>query len=108
MQPITVQLGNSDDKLTQVQWAHCVAEAREQIDAHVKQVHFFGFSEPAATWQNAACVAEIPEENIKSLKNALRNVALLMTPFSTLRSVMWPSAFQALPLKANIEWLMLS
>lgn len=75
MQTITVQLGNSDDKLTQVQWAHCVAEAREQIDAHVKQVHFFGFSEPAATWQNAACVAEIPEENIKSLKNALRNVA---------------------------------
>jgi hypothetical protein len=75
MKTVTIQIGNSDDKLTQVDWAHCVAEARQQIEAHVHQVHFFGWSEPSATWQNVCCVAEIEESRIRSLQDVLRNVA---------------------------------
>ena len=54
---VTIAVGNSDDKLSQSEWAAFIADitrlveqAREDDGAHI---HFAGFSAPAAPWQNA-------------------------------------------------------
>lgn len=55
MTTVTIQIGNSDDKLTQGEWAKYVSE----VDAAVRigtQVHFFGGSPNWYPWQNACWV----------------------------------------------------
>lgn len=56
---VTVQIGNSDDKLSQKDWAHYVSVVRNAIATSAFQVHFSGVSAADATWQNAAFVFEI-------------------------------------------------
>lgn len=53
---ITVQIGNSDNKLGQARWsnyAHSINDILSKSDAIV---HFSGCSDPLAEWQNAAWV----------------------------------------------------
>lgn len=58
MTAIIVQIGNSDDKLTQQGWSHFYDCVDEYIHLHASQVHFSGLSDPKAKWQNAAWVFE--------------------------------------------------
>ena len=58
MRTITIQIGNSDDKLTQIQWASYVSEVDSAIKKAHANIHFSGFSEPGKPWQNAAWVIE--------------------------------------------------
>lgn len=53
-----IQIGNSDNKLTQSEWAHFVAEVRTSVEANANAVHFHGFSPGDAPWQNAAWIVE--------------------------------------------------
>ncbi len=56
---ITIQIGNSDDKLSQAQWAAYIMEVTETIKRYVGcQTHFFACSAGSETWQNAAWVIE--------------------------------------------------
>lgn len=72
---VTIQIGNSDDKLSQSQWAHFCSAVKQQIEAHAFRVHFCGGSEADAPWQNMCWVIEIQPMNTNSLKDVLRNVA---------------------------------
>ena len=68
---ITVQIGNTDDKLTQAEWAAYVLMVKDTILRHCIQVHFFGGSVNYDRWQNVAWVFECKEERKESLMRAL-------------------------------------
>lgn len=71
---ITIQIGNSDDKLTQSQWAQFVFAVDMEVRARSTQVHFFGFSPADKPWQNACWVAEVEDFYYDTLKRMLQNV----------------------------------
>jgi len=56
-----IQIGNSDDKLTQAQWAHFFKRVDNAVRSRASQIHFSGTSHPSAEWQNAAWIFEIEE-----------------------------------------------
>lgn len=72
MKTICIQIGNSDDKLTQFEWSNYTNRTDNEITEHAKQVHFYGCSYGDSIWQNAAWVFEIEEENIGKLRVALK------------------------------------
>ena len=73
MQTLTVQIGNSDNKLSQQEWAHFVAAVRKIIGDWSCRIHFQGGSDWDAPWQNACWVCEVDhtgkDELIKRLSN---------------------------------------
>ena len=56
---ITVLIGNSDNKLSQAEWAEFYAHVDDAVNEHAKSVQFSGASNGAAPWQNACWVAVI-------------------------------------------------
>ena len=56
---VTVQIGNSDDKLSQREWSDFVGRVHGSIGYFADQIHFSGHSSPNVCWQNAAWVFEI-------------------------------------------------
>ena len=56
---VTIQIGNSDDKLPQKVWAHYVRECHELVRRHSHQLHFGGGSSPYAPWQNHCWVMNV-------------------------------------------------
>lgn len=72
---VTIQIGNSDNKLTQEEWALFVATVQDVVTSKVKYagatVHFFGTSAGHERWQNAAWVVEVAEEGEPSLKKSV-------------------------------------
>lgn len=63
-----IQIGNTDNKLTQQEWASFVAYAHEAICRHAYAIHFHGGSESFAPWQNAAWIIELLPGSDKQLK----------------------------------------
>ncbi len=66
MKTITIQIGNSDDKLSQSSWSAFIHRVNNTIDIYAYDVYFTGFSLPTAGWQNACWVFSITHE--KSLR----------------------------------------
>ena len=73
---VTIQVGNSDDKLRQSAWAGFVNETESVIKTHCVEVHFAGGSPPAARWQNFAWVVECLPEQLDFLKRAVQRVRM--------------------------------
>lgn len=73
---ISVQAGNSDNKLTQQQWSEFVSELGGILAVHERVRHFFGGSETYAPWQNVCWICEIDAGKIESLKGQLRESRL--------------------------------
>ena len=73
---ISVGAGNSDNKLTQQEWALFVAEVGGILAVHERQRHFFGGSETYAPWQNVCWVCEIDEDKLDLLRGQLRESRL--------------------------------
>jgi len=70
---ITVQIGNSDDKLTQREWSEYWEATATDVD-DLCETHFSGSSHGYAPWQNHCWVGEIEESDIPVLTNRLRVV----------------------------------
>ena len=68
MKTITLQIGNSDDKLTQREWAAFVGDIDHEINVLAEDVHFCGFSPGDAPWQNACWVFELETDRENELK----------------------------------------
>ena len=68
MKTVTIQIGNSDDKLSQVRWSAFVNHTAQAISKHADEVHFHGTSPGDAVWQNAAWVCEVKETELDALK----------------------------------------
>ena len=71
MKTVTIQIGNSDDKLPQQMWATFVLRVREEIEANKANIHFEGGSRFDAAWQNACFVFNIRDDRIPNLKQRI-------------------------------------
>lgn len=71
---VTIQIGNSDDKLTQIEWSNFVNSMRSEI-VQSGEVHFEGSSRGDARWQNHCWVVAIPSDldQIHSLKERVEH-----------------------------------
>lgn len=76
MKTITIQIGNSDDKLTQGQWAEFVDMMDTTIRREAGSVHFMGAPPNWLKWQNVAWVVMVNNDEIESLKAAVLDVRL--------------------------------
>ena len=70
-----VLIGNSDDKLSQCEWALFCAYVQGAVDQFSEAVHFGGFTSPAARYQTACFVAEFTQERLEYLKANLAEYA---------------------------------
>lgn len=72
---VYISIGNSDDKLTQAEWAEFYAATNFAIrdDAHV--VHGQWLSGPVSPWQNACWCVEVPDRNAFRLRQRLADLA---------------------------------
>ncbi len=71
MKSVTVQIGNTDDKLRQIEWAHFVDAVGLAINGWAV-VHFFGCSPGQAAWQNACwCAVVNNDDDVPRLKSQL-------------------------------------
>lgn len=67
MKTITIQVGNSDDKLTQREWSEFVIEVNNLIDTHASNVHFFGAPSNWLVWQNVAWVIQFDDAVVQDV-----------------------------------------
>lgn len=63
MDTITIQIGNSDNKLSQMEWSAFIKDVVEVVESLASVVHFYGTSLGDAPWQNAAWVVVFTKEN---------------------------------------------
>lgn len=72
---ITIQVGNSDNKLSQSDWHLFVLKIGRILDSWAKNIHFSGGSASDAAWQNYCWVIEIDlnQEFEEGLKESLTN-----------------------------------
>lgn len=59
MKTITVQIGNSDDRLSQREWAEYVEWIDSEIKARATKIFFFGTAIPVSPYQNACWVFDM-------------------------------------------------
>ncbi len=71
MKTITLIIGNTDNKLTQAEWARFVEEIIEQVSIYSSTVEFFGAPPTYSQWQNACWVITIEDENIWDFKSRI-------------------------------------
>jgi len=62
-----IQIGNSDNRLTQGEWANFAASMHLTVSENVYRIHFRGGSDWDAPWQNACWVCEVSEDQIEPL-----------------------------------------
>ena len=74
MTTVTIQIGNSDDKLTQAEWARYVIEVERAIKYYCTDVHFFGGSPNWYPWQNVAWVTNADKHDLTRLATRLAEI----------------------------------
>ena len=74
MKTVTVQIGNTDGKLTQDMWAAYCEEMDDAIRAESAMVHFKGGPPVWEKWQNCCWVLLIEECSTQHLREKLRKL----------------------------------
>jgi hypothetical protein len=74
MRIVIIQIGNSDDKLSQWEWSGFISDVAQAVKRKAGEIHFFGVSHGWEPWQNACWVIEIREKFIPQLKEELSNM----------------------------------
>jgi hypothetical protein len=69
-----IQIGNSDDKLTQLEWCGYCTKVAAIVNDLANQIHFSGGPANNAPWQNWCWVIAIHENNLVSLRDELLKV----------------------------------
>lgn len=62
MKTLVIQIGNSDDKLTQMEWSEFVDSIGTIIQGSRSDVHFQGYSPEGVSWQNACWVIAVHDD----------------------------------------------
>jgi hypothetical protein len=74
MKTITVQIGNSDDRLAQCQWKDYVNQVHEMILIWGGEIHFSAPSVGWADWQNACWVFTMTSKKYRGLRLRLKDI----------------------------------
>jgi hypothetical protein len=74
---VYISIGNSDDKLTQNEWAHFVEEVSQDIRGVATAIHGAWLSHASDPWQNACWCADIggPDSRVPWLRKRLAELA---------------------------------
>ncbi len=75
MTSIYITIGNSDDKLTQAEWAAFHMRSHEQIHEYASHIHGVWTSGSTSMWQNACWCVEVHRGVMPTLKNHLTRLA---------------------------------
>lgn len=75
---VVIQIGNSDDKLSQHHYSCYIESVKACLRAYHCKTHFSGGSNPTESWQNYCWVAEIENDPmvIGAFKEQLRRIRL--------------------------------
>lgn len=76
MKTIYVSIGNSDDKLSQRQWAAFCLTTGMAISERAETVHGAWFSDMVSPYQNACWCFEIKIEDEEPLRDRLKDIGL--------------------------------
>lgn len=71
---VCVQIGNTDDKLTQKEWSDFCKDVKVHCDWWKKEIHFCGTSEGSKPWQNMCIVFTMTKVEVEAFAKALNNV----------------------------------
>lgn len=74
MRTVCIQIGNSDNKLSQKQWADFCTDVYKNINLVCNEIFFSAPSVGWADWQNAAFIFSIDEEFISELKTQIEHI----------------------------------
>lgn len=87
---VCIQIGNSDDKLTQKDWSDYVQRMQSIVATYAAEIHFSGTSEGSKPWQNACWVLSIPsraidrfEEKVVAVRERFNQESVAITTGST-------------------------
>ncbi|MET0417488.1 MAG: hypothetical protein ABW022_15860 [Actinoplanes sp.] len=83
-----ITIGNSDNKLSQNEWAHFVASARVILHEEAETVHGEWFSAGDSPWQNACWCVEVPDYRVERAKMRVGKLA----PAFRQDSIAWAEA----------------
>ena len=75
MATVTIQIGNSDNKLTQSEWSDFCSQVQLIVEEEKCTIHFRGYSPGDAPWQNACWVIELFDSNLNILRAMLAGIA---------------------------------
>lgn len=64
MTTFVVQIGNSDDKLSQARWSRFISMTRNLVETMADEVHFVGTSFSNSPYQNACLVFTISPDGV--------------------------------------------
>lgn len=76
MATVYISIGNSDDKLTQAEWAAFYAHVRMAIRPAVDMVHGEWVSDPTSRWQNACWCVDIDDNVSRYLRADLGKIGV--------------------------------
>jgi hypothetical protein len=74
MDTVVIQIGNTDDKLSQPEWASFFDQVNRLVEEMTLRVHFAGASDSTRPWQNACWVAEIKTGEATTLERSLEPI----------------------------------
>lgn len=75
MSTVYISIGNSDDKLTQADWAKYVSIVRSIMRTEAGTVHGEWLSLPDSRWQNACWCVEVDDDCRSGLRESLAGAA---------------------------------
>lgn len=65
---VVLQIGNSDNKLTQQEWSQFVYDLRKTAEPLAIETHFFAPSPGDLPWQNACIIFSVREVDVETLQ----------------------------------------
>ena len=74
---VSIQAGNSDNKLSQQEWHAFVMHLDGLIEGYESARHFFGGSVTWAKWQNVCWVVEVPVNHFDGLTRDITQIRAL-------------------------------
>lgn len=74
MKTICIQIGNTDNKLTQQEWFYFVKAIKDALHGRCDFIHFFGGSPNWERWQNVAWVFTITESAAQEVRLKLARI----------------------------------
>lgn len=92
MTTVYISIGNSDDKLTQAEWAQFWTSTDAAICENVKTMHGRWMSEPTSRFQNACWCVEIAEGAAINYEGRLRHRLKYLAAFYRQDSIAWAPA----------------
>lgn len=72
---IVIQIGNSDDKLTQKEWSQYAGVVASLVEFYAREIHFSGASLPACEYQNACWIMDVWKRERDDIFDDLKKIA---------------------------------